>query len=424
MWSWKLKPLLEDLGDSCIVSREVQGGFRQFSLRRTLDECNNHLYEVVLPTRPCILFFDIECSMIAQESEASGPEIILALTQAVACLMGDHEPLVLDSSGPSKLSYHVMFPSLVFENCHQAMHDWVLDFVKGLPLDSVLLYKYRVDYTKGSQWKHCIDLSVYTRFRNWRMAYQSKKNSPRVLKPVGGPGNPKDYLVQPQGLPQGISYRSTKVHSVVLPLRPFRPPATSMDPLALLNSIPCDLPYDPWYKIGAAFRNLGGSYTDFSNWSLGCEYSDWCGWKNMRLGLPTLLKYSAHYTNSDTHVLFREAFGLNPSQFGCTVSTIQKQYCSVSSVTFPTKGVLLKSRTGTGKSTLAFEFCRQLLESNPSGRILYVVSSRALAWSSCSTFNSKWDTYMFDKEVPSFTCYMSKRGPLASVQCLCVSIQS
>ena len=79
--------------------------------------------------------------MIRQESEASGPEILLALTQAVACLMGDHEPLVLDSSGPSKLSYHVMFPSLVFENCHQAMHDWVLDFASGFssPVSTVSL---------------------------------------------------------------------------------------------------------------------------------------------------------------------------------------------------------------------------------------------------------------------------------------------
>ena len=156
-----------------------------------------------------------------------------------------------------------------------------------------------------------------------------------------------------------------------------------------MKSIPCDLPYDPWYKIGAAFKNLGGSYQDFENWSQECSMSDWAGWSGMRLGLPTLLKYSSFYSGAtETAVLFREAFGLNPEAFPSPVLKINKQFTELTDITADTKGVLLKSRTGTGKSTLAFEKCRKLLEADPSARILYIVSSRALAWSSTSSTKS------------------------------------
>ena len=128
--------------------------------------------------------------------------------------------------------------------------------------------------------------------------------------------------------------------------------------LSLLKSIPCDLPYDPWYKIGAAFKNLGGQYSDFENWSQSCSLSDWAGWSGMRLGLPTLLKYSSFYTGAtETAVLFREAFGLNPESFPSPVLKINKPFTELTDITADTKGVLLKSRTGTGKSTLAFEKC-------------------------------------------------------------------
>ena len=66
-----------------------------------------------------------------------------------------------------------------------------------------------------------------------------------------------------------------------------------------------------------------------------------------------------------------------------------------------------------------------MLEADPSARILYIVSSRALAWSSTSSFNSKWTTYMFDGDLkPRFRCYMSEPGPLSRHQLVVCSIQS
>ena len=146
----------------------------------------------------------------------------------------------------------------------------------------------------------------------------------------------------------------------------------------------------------------------------------------MRLGLPTLLKYSAFYSGAtETDTLFREAFGLNAGSFPCKVLRISQQYTRLDHITADTKGVLLKSRTGTGKSTLAFEKCRRLLKADPLARILYIVSSRALAWSATASFNEKWTTYMFSGNLkPQFTCYMSEPGPLSKHQLTVCSIQS
>ena len=116
---------------------------------------------------------------------------------------------------------------------------------------------------------------------------------------------------------------------------------------------------------------------------------------------------------------------MNPGSFPSPVLKINKPFTELTDITADTKGVLLKSRTGTGKSTLAFEKCRKLLEADPSSRILYIVSSRALAWSSTSSFNEKWTTYMFDRDLkPRFTCYMSEPGPLSQHQLVVCSIQS
>jgi len=112
MWTWKLKESLASLGSSCLVSREVKGGFRQFKTRKEIPQCDNHLYEVILPSRPCRLFFDIECSQIPEDLSATGPEIVAELVLQVTRLMGPCKYRVLDSSGPYKLSYHVIFPDL------------------------------------------------------------------------------------------------------------------------------------------------------------------------------------------------------------------------------------------------------------------------------------------------------------------------
>ena len=426
MWTWKLANLLPCGSDDLIRASEIAGGARRFKKQNCpASEIDNHLYEVILPDRPCRLFFDIECSQIPLRQSATGDSIITELVKQVEILLGKGHHRVLESGGPGKMSYHVIFPDIVFTTCHKDMHDWVIDFVAGLDPANVLLYRYRVARKRGVTWDHCIDMTVYTRYRSFRMPYQTKCGSLRVMKPQGS-YDLESYLVQPH-LKGGISYSRTSESHIILPspVSHSKPPP-NLSALSLLKTIPYDLPYDPWYKIGAAFKNLGGAYSDFEKWSLECSRSDWDGWKNMRLGLPTLLKYSSHFTGvSGTATLFSEAFGLNPQQFGCCVKTISKKYTTVGDISGLTSGVIIKSRTGTGKSTLAFEVCRNLLEENPEARILYLVSSRALAWSSVQTFNDKWTEYMFDKEsVPFFTCYMQKQGPLSSCQLLCCSIQS
>ena len=87
MWSWKLKDILKNLGDSCLLSREVKGGFRQFKVRTEINQSDNHLYEVILPSRPSRLFFDIECSQIPENLSATGSEILAELVTQVAQLL-------------------------------------------------------------------------------------------------------------------------------------------------------------------------------------------------------------------------------------------------------------------------------------------------------------------------------------------------
>ena len=176
------------------VSRETSAnGGRTFGVLYNPEQLrgpvkNSHVYEVVLPgTARFFIDFDWYVDPTHDDydenfppSEEAYATLMEAITEALRAQGAtDFSHTVLESTGDYKYSRHVMFDNVWFQSITPHMKCFADDLAASwADSDNYVLRKASEDH------KTVFDQNVYSTMRNWRMPFQSKINSDRVLLPV------------------------------------------------------------------------------------------------------------------------------------------------------------------------------------------------------------------------------------------------
>ena len=158
--------------------------FWEFYKRLPLEKKNH--YEVLVEGSPVKLFFDLEFWK-QNNSEKDGLEMIEYLVTAVSKTLNEKhsiksrpdDVLSLDSSSSEKFSCHLIFQQCVFPNIGKCK-DFVTELLNSLNLKEVEDHLLKVQDREGNT-KLFIDLSVYSKNRNFRLLGSSKFGEIRPL---------------------------------------------------------------------------------------------------------------------------------------------------------------------------------------------------------------------------------------------------
>lgn len=431
-----------------VVARDVSSsGHKEYGClaRSAVDSlpcgCVN---EVIRTGSVCWLYFDLEHPRADgdPDDDAICEELIAGVRSLLVDLYTANfestDVLLADSSTPKKFSRHVIFP-VQFRNNWRHMRN----FVRALMDRGVLANTWTCTTRAGPIEKRCIDDGVYTKNRCFRMVSQSKWADPtRTMNPLTG-GNPSDYLVEvvdPSGV---LEFEDVTLKAGCAPRGKERGPVltgdsyalvpklnvpadwnhklTALDPPSFLAGIPPVQPHALWWRIGAAYKGCGGSFEDWYRLFGGktatlkrCS-AQWKGWKVV-LGFPFLRACALHCCDCpEEEILMEEAFGFHPEP----LRTVYVNQRYLNPDRFPcARALLVKSNTGTGKSTAA----KNLVHPFRAGRILWLVSNRALAYNAVETLN-EMNYYAFDGQF-QFVNYLSTNRPLHKIRHLVCTVQS
>ncbi len=292
-----------------------------------------------------------------------------------------------------------------------------------------------------------VDRGVYTRNRCFRMAGCCKygqRGRPFL------PGPPSSALVQCKNTnPRecGTEPRSLLYHTPTSAC--FGDPVGSFDvrclnvykkkrcldglePNDLLSVITPDQDYRAFFAIGCAYKRAGGTVEAFCAWCSAYRHTagvtrQWQGWNKSEkgYGYPFLKELALHSaSNDEVQLSLDEAYGFHPSKFfdSNRQTHFDSQYLSYKHIAAAKQRcVLVKSPTGSGKSTVARELARRYSDR----RILYIVSSRPLAYGAKSSLNAMGRTIKYHNTRPlDFASYLETDQPLWKHDHLVCSIQS
>ena len=437
-----------------VVARDVSAtGHKSYGLmsRAEIDALGpGFVNEVISPTSVCFLYFDLEHPRTGDDPADDDlcEDLIAGVRSLLLELYNvtfDNEDIsVCDSSNAKKFSRHLIFP-VQFKNNWNHMRN----FVRALLDRGTCSQTWDVETRAGPVRLRCVDDSVYSKNRCFRLPTQSKYSEPgRSMVPMTG-GSISDYLVQVDQVDEPLEFVMAApaagqeasgggasgasvgaVHcsgdSYVLIPKLTVPVSwnhklTAMDPPTLLQGIPPGQCHALWWRIGAAYKGCGGTLVSFYDlwgskthtWER-CQ-SQWKYWKRV-LGFPFLRACALHCCECpEEEVLLEEAFALHPD--GLRVVEVEQQYLNPRN--FPsTRCLVIKSATGTGKSTAA----KFLIRRYCNKRILWIVSNRALAYNAKATLN-KLNYYAFDGHL-HFEHYLSTNRPLHNIDHLICTVQS
>ena len=100
--------------------------------RYTIDQ---HMYEVVIGDQPSRCFWDIDCKLDgeAMDQEQVVKDLLVYFADFLQLGNDDHimDAHVTTASREDKMSFHVLFPNMVF-GCVTQMRDWMRSFVHWL----------------------------------------------------------------------------------------------------------------------------------------------------------------------------------------------------------------------------------------------------------------------------------------------------
>ena len=395
--------------DRVVIAEDISAhGHKRYGVVENVDDFQGPFCELIRIHSVCRLYFDLD----------GGPEHLPKADELVSSLVAEAnvkmqeafgipagEPLVLCSSSATKFSKHVLFPVL-FKNNWQHMRGFVDTFRHPL-----------------------IDQAVYSRNRCFRMAGCHKYGDPhRILVP----GLPSSALVQTEGEGlefetelverprEGVTVGAFDVNRLRVP-DGWRSSLASPEPDDLLKAIHPDQPYSAFFSIGCAYKRAGGSCDTFCDWCAGYRRRhgvsrQWRGWNRSErgYGYSFLKSLAIHSSTSDEcGIHLDEAFGFH-------IDNVQAKHVNTAYLTpdllSGARCVLVKSPTGSGKTTVA----RTLCQSFSHKRILYVVSSRALAYGARDKLNSMVKL----GHKLGFVAYLETDRPLHTYQHLVISIQS
>ena len=168
-----------------MFSREIgKGGERKFLVcsKETFWNFYKHLerkhyYEVIPTSKPCKLYFDLEF-LIEHNPEKDGFLMTESLVRLVnnklekefACLSFMEDVLILESSTAQKFSVHLIFQKAIFPS-NADCGAFVKHLVSSLAEEERKMFE--VKDQEGNM-THFIDLSVYSRNRNFRLYLSTK----------------------------------------------------------------------------------------------------------------------------------------------------------------------------------------------------------------------------------------------------------
>ena len=331
----------------------------------------------------------------------------------------DLKNIVLCSSNGSKFSKHVIFPNVLFRNNWQHMRNFVATVFHSL-----------------------VDQSVYSRNRCFRMAGCCKYAEPtRIFRP----GQPEDALIQCCSTGHviefslatdpsttagwGLATGAFAIGKLNVP-DGWRPTLQSFEPDDMLRAIYPDQAYAAFFAIGCAYKRAGGSASVFWDWCSRYRrpagvMRQWNGWNRSKgYGYQFLKRLVLHSCATDEcAVRLNEAFGFHPEIFNVPVRHFNSAYLNYKYIFPPKKKMsqctLVKSRTGSGKSTIA----RQLAQRYANRRILYLVSSRSLAYGAKASLNEMGSFESLGRKL-NFASYLETDKPLWKHKHIVLSIQS
>ena len=377
-----------------------------------IDDFTGPYCELIRVHSKCRLYLDLDGG---PETDPEGVNEVIALVKAkLVELYGvDADPHILCSSDASKFSKHILFPDVVFLNNWTHLRNFV------------------------SQIRHdLIDYSVYSRNRCFRMAGCWKYgDESRVFTP----GLPSSALIQVQcdtGLVcgQGAVAPSAGV-SVKNAIGTFdrgtlhvpdnwKTPLQGLEPDDLLTAIHPNQGYQAFFAIGCAYKRSGGGLDNFVGWCKEFRQRahvarQWAGWNRNRkgYGYPFLKELALHSSSCDEcSVHLNEAFGFHPQEYTSTITHFNANYICYKQLQCKDRCLLVKSPTGSGKSTVA----RRLAQEYSHKRILYLVSSRPLAYCARKSLNAM---VRLGKAL-DFVSYLESDKPLHTYKHLVCSVQS
>ena len=369
--------------------------------------------ELIRTNSICRLYFDLDGPATTEVRQVR--DLLETVCQKLLEVYKIHveaaDAIVLCSSNDTKFSKHIIFPTVHFKNNWEHMRNFV-----NL-IDDAL-----------------VDTSVYSRNRCFRMAGCHKfGDNARIFRP----GLPSSALIAVWAKhPLEFVQKSTRKPGRRSPCFPGRLPVgafnikrlnvpdgwksklAGLEPDDLLRAIHPDQNYQAFFAIGCAYKRAGGAATTFCDWCSAHRkrpgvLRQYKGWNKSAKGYGyPFLKELALYSSSETEcsVHLDEAFGFHVKDF--TVSHIDSTYLNYDLLSAKEKCILIKSRTGSGKSTIA----RALASSFSDARILYLVSSRPLAYAARDSLNISDRLH--------FVSYLETDKPLHKIDHLICSIQS
>ncbi len=388
--------------------------------------------ELIRTNSVCRLYFDLDGPPINEREGIRQIELLIeevqkALSGTTTQKLDLGNIIVLCSSNETKFSKHVIFPDVLFRDNWQHMRNFV------------------------SMIRHTlVDQNVYSRNRCFRMAGCYKYGDPsRVFKLANGPVLPGDALIQcepgdrtvientnvserpqiRQESGRGISVGSFHIDTLNVP-EDWCVTVRSFQPDDLLMAISPEQGYSAFFAIGSAYKRAGGSAIVFCDWC--CRYRrvagvmrQWRGWSQSKgYGFTFLKTLALHSSKIDEcTVRLNEAFGFHPEDFKVNVHHFDSRYLNYKRTFNPKRRInrctLVKSRTGSGKSTIA----RQLAQRYASKRILYLVSSRSLAYGAKASLNAMGSFQSLGRKL-DFITYLETDKPLWEHKHIVLSIQS
>ena len=417
MWFAKQGPALayhDENPGHVIIAKDISAhGHKKYGVvpRDDLDQFVGPYNELIRTHAVCKLYFDLD------GGPEHGDEIVQDLLLEVCQTLFEvykirveaSDVIVLCSCSDTKFSKHLIFP-VHFQNNWEHMKNFVSLIQNPL-----------------------VDTSVYSRNRCFRMAGCHKfGQTQRIFRP----GLPSSALVTTNKLVglefvkeifaakrehrsknPGTSVGSFNVNKLNVP-DGWKSTLTGLEPDDLLRAIHPSQSYQAFFSIGCAYKRAGGAANTFCDWlrdhrKRSGVLRQWSGWNKNDKGYGYLfLKELALYSSStdECSVHLNEAYGFHVDEF--TVNHIDSTYLSPDVTISKEKCLLIKSRTGSGKSTIA----RALASSFSDKRILYLVSSRPLAYGARDSLN--------EDDSLHFISYLETDQPLHKIEHLVCSIQS
>ena len=425
----KQQPALEahDKSGGIVVAEDISGdGHKRYRVLPRADvlRLRGPFNELIREKALCRLYFDLD-----GDSEAIGNDPVRELIDQVCTRLYDvytervnpRDIIVLCSSNERKYSKHIIFP-VVFKNNWSHMRNFVRTIDHPL-----------------------VDGSVYSRNRCFRMAGCWKYAEPsRVFIPDTNYSDASDSLIQidqhlhplefvDELMPEQQIQR-TQTDTPRYPNTPFaiekinvpddwKPVLNGLEPDDLLMAIHPNQEYGEFFAVGCAYKKAGGSFGFFWEWCKDWRgrprvLRQWRGWNKCEktYGYPFLKRVALHSSTEDEcSAHLNEAFGFDPD---CRTTHFNSTYLHFAHLTKPERCVLVKSRTGSGKSTVARTLARQYANK----RILYLVSSRPLAYAARDSLNRR--SGLLGQRNLNFVSYLETDQPLCVHKHLCCSIQS